>query len=70
METTDPKHAINMALAERKINQKDLAAALGANYSALSRALNSGKMVDPRSLWGRAFDYLGLEVVIRPKGQP
>lgn len=67
METTDPKHAIDMALAQRKMNQKDLAAALGANYTALSRTLSSGKLLDPRGLWVRAFDFLGLEIVIRPK---
>lgn len=68
VETTDPKHAIDMALAERRWNQKDLARHIGANDTALSRTLSTRRLMDRRSLWGRAFDALGLEIVIRPKG--
>jgi len=67
MQTTDPKHAVEIALAERRLNQAQLAALLGTHTSTLSRTLNAGEIVNGRSLWPAILDALDLEIVIRSK---
>ena len=67
METTNPRHAVEMALATRQTNQAELALQLGIFPSVLSRMLKQNQLLSQRSNWQEVLDALGLEVVIRPK---
>lgn len=67
METSDPKHAVDIELAKRQMNQKDLAKLVGRNETALSRTLSTNRFFDNRSMWPEILDALNLEVIIRPK---
>ena len=61
--------AIQAALAERKMSQARLAEQIGITPQALGRTLKLGRVVSDASNWPAILDALGLEVVIRPKGQ-
>ena len=67
METTDPRHAVEVALATQRLNQAELASRLDIFPSVLSRTLKENQMLSKRSHWAAILDALGLEVVIRPK---
>jgi transcriptional regulator with XRE-family HTH domain len=64
----EEKIVIRTALAARNMTQGDLANRLGIPAQSLSRTLGVS-VVNTQSHWPAILDALGLEVVIRPKGE-
>lgn len=66
MAKQEPRSVVADAMKRRKLTQTELAEQIGAHRGAVNRTLGNN-LFDPRSLWIRIFDTLGLEAVIKPK---
>lgn len=62
----DPRTQVKVALAQRGMNQADLARQLGIKPQVLSRLFRV-PVVNERSHWPAVLEALDLEVEVKPK---
>lgn len=62
------REEVRVALARKAINQSELAERIGISKQYLNAYMN-GKAGNVPRLWSKVFDELGLELVVRPKGE-
>lgn len=70
MDAMNPRirRAVRVALAEREMNQSDLAKELGMKPQYVSNLL-TGQVGRIPSAWQKVLDHLGLELVAVKKGE-
>lgn len=66
--TDDIRKQINAFLDERKISRYKLAKDLEKEPANIYRLLKAGGSGEVPQSWQEIFDYLDLELVVRPKG--
>jgi transcriptional regulator with XRE-family HTH domain len=62
------REEIRVAMARRDINQSELASSIGVSRQYLSDYMG-GKAGNVPRLWQKVFDELGLELIVKPKGE-
>ncbi len=66
--TDEIRHAVKVALAQKRLTQGELAQRIGVSPVHLSRMMK-GKRSSVPEAWQRVFDELGLELTVKAKGE-
>ena len=66
--TDEIRHAVKVTLAKRKLTQWELAEKIGITPQHLSRMMQGERSNVPEA-WQKVFNELGLELVVKPKGE-
>ena len=65
--TDEIRHAVKVALAQKRLTQGQVAERVGITPQHLSRMMQGDRSNVPEA-WQKVFDELGLELSVRSKG--
>jgi transcriptional regulator with XRE-family HTH domain len=66
--TDEIRHAVRVAMADKKLTQGELAKRAGITPVHLSRMMQGDRSNVPEA-WQKVFDELGLELTVKNRGE-